>query len=142
MAAIKQSLAWWCFGRSMSPEDLIAHSRRIGYAGVEMCPEEHWQKVIDGGLKIVTMGGHGTLTDGLNKRENHDRIEGEINANLQKAAKWGIPATGRRLRPLKSYLAPRLSIANPPIKPLAPVTRTLSFSMAQLEMFLVGEASL
>jgi hydroxypyruvate isomerase len=92
MAAIKQSLAWWCFGRFMSAEDLISHSKRIGYAGVEMCPEEHWQKVVDGGLKIVTMGGHGTLTDGLNRRENHDRIEAEINANLEKAVKWGVPA--------------------------------------------------
>jgi hydroxypyruvate isomerase len=36
------------------------------------------------------MGGHGALT--LNQCENHDRIEAEINANLEKAVKWDIPA--------------------------------------------------
>jgi len=92
MSRIKQSLAWWCFGRSMAPEELIAQAARIGYAGVEMCPEEHWQKVVDGGLKIVTMGGHYSLSDGLNKRENHDRIQREIEKNLETAVKWGVPA--------------------------------------------------
>src|SRR5690349_14813501 len=85
MAKIKQSLAWWCFGRNMSPEDLIGNAARIGYAGVEMCPQEHWQKVVDGGLKIITMGGHQSLSDGLNKRENHDRIQKEIEHNLEVA---------------------------------------------------------
>lgn len=92
MAKIKQSLAWWCFGRSLAPEQLIAEAKRIGYAGVEMCPQEHWQKVRDGGLRIVTEGGHASLTDGLNKPENHDRIEREIHAKLELAQKWDIPA--------------------------------------------------
>jgi hydroxypyruvate isomerase len=89
---IKQSLAWWCFGRNVAPEKLIAEAARIGYAGVEMCPEENWPKVREAGLKIVTMGGHQSLSDGLNKRENHDRIEREINKNLETAVTWGVPA--------------------------------------------------
>ena len=92
MAKIQQSLAWWCFGRHTSPENLIAEAARIGYAGVEMCPQELWGKVREGGLKIITMGGHASLSDGLNKRENHDRIEREINANLELAVQWEIPA--------------------------------------------------
>jgi hydroxypyruvate isomerase len=89
---IKQSIAWWCFGRHMEPAELISELYRIGYAGVEMCPQELWQQVRDGGLKIVTQGGHASLGDGLNKLENHDRIEREINANLELAVRWGIPA--------------------------------------------------
>src|SRR5262249_38300746 len=92
MAKIKQSLAWWCFGRNVAPEKLIAEAARIGYAGVEMCPEENWPKVREAGLKIITLGGHHSLTDGLNKPENHDRIEREINENLAKAQRWEIPA--------------------------------------------------
>jgi hydroxypyruvate isomerase len=92
MESIKQSLAWWCFGRNTTPETLIAAAARIGYAGVEMCPEAHWQKVIDSGMRVITNSGHQSLSDGLNKRENHDRIEREINVNLEKAVKWGIPA--------------------------------------------------
>ncbi len=92
MSKIKQSLAWWCFGRHMATDALIASAARIGYAGVEMAPEELWPQITDGGLKIITMGGHQSLGDGLNKRENHDRIEREIDQNLEKAVKWGVHA--------------------------------------------------
>ena len=92
MSKIQQSLAWWCFGSTMPAQELIAHSKRIGYAGVEMCPQDLWQQVVDGGLKIVTMGGHHSLSDGLNRVENHDRIEQEILANLETAKQWEIPA--------------------------------------------------
>ena len=38
------------------------------------------------------MDGHRSLSDGLNKRENHDRMAREINVNLALAQKWDIPA--------------------------------------------------
>ena len=89
---IQQSIAWWCFGRHMPADELIRELKSIGYAGVEMCPQELWPQVIDGGLKIVTEGGHASLSDGLNKLENHDRIEKELLAKLELAQKWGIHA--------------------------------------------------
>ena len=92
MAKIKQSLAWWCFGRSAAPDELIARAKQIGYHGVEMAPQDLFPQIRDGGLKVITMGGHQSLSDGLNKRENHDRIEREIEANLEMAQKWAIPA--------------------------------------------------
>ncbi len=92
MAAIKQSLAWWALANKLGADALIKESKRIGYAGVEMAPENLWPQITDGGLQIVTMGGHKSLSDGLNRRENHDRIEAEINANLELAVKWHIPA--------------------------------------------------
>ncbi len=89
---IQQSIAWWCFGRFMQPTALISELARIGYAGVEMCPQEYWPEVLDAGLKVITQGGHASLGDGLNKLENHSRIEDEIKANLELAKIWGIPA--------------------------------------------------
>ena len=89
---IKQSLAWWAVAGKMGADDLIRESKAIGYEGVEMVPRELWDKVRDGGLKIVTMGGHQSLTNGLNRRENHDRIEKEIEANLALAVQYQIPA--------------------------------------------------
>lgn len=92
MAKIRQSFAWWAVARHFeSPEALIQTAARIGYAGVEMCPREVWQQVIDAGMKVVTIGGHQSLTDGLNRLENHDRIEREIHDNLALAQRWGIP---------------------------------------------------
>src|SRR5687767_3504046 len=93
MAKIKQSFAWWAFARKFeTPDALIKEAARIGYVGVEMCPQELWPQVREGGLKIITMGGHQSLSDGLNKPENHDRIEKEIEANLALAQQWEIPA--------------------------------------------------
>jgi len=59
---------------------------------VEMAPKELYPQIRDGGLKVITTGGHASLSDGLNKRENHDRIEREIEANLALAQEWGILA--------------------------------------------------
>ena len=92
MSKIKQSLAWWAIANKLGADKLIAESKRIGYAGVEMAPQDLWPQIMDGGLKIITMGGHQSLSDGLNRRENHDRIEKEIEANLARAVKWQIPA--------------------------------------------------
>jgi hydroxypyruvate isomerase len=57
-----------------------------------MAPEEHWPAIRDAGLAIPIISGHGTLTDGLNRRENHDRIEAELRRSIRKAADHGIPA--------------------------------------------------
>jgi hydroxypyruvate isomerase len=89
---MKQSFAWWCFGpRVDSAETLFRAAADIGYYGVEMADPKHWPLIKDSGLQLITIGGHQSLTDGLNKRENHDRIEREINVNLEQAVKWGIP---------------------------------------------------
>ncbi len=91
MGRIKQSLAWGCFSQKNAPEVVIREAARIGYAGVEMSPTELWPAIIDGGLKIITQGGHASLGDGLNKVSNHDRIQRELEASLELAVKWGIP---------------------------------------------------
>ncbi len=92
MAKIKQSLAWWCFNRGgMTPERFFGEAARIGYAAVELLGEELWPLARDRGLVIASAGGHKSLTDGLNRREAHERIEKEINANLEKAVQFGIP---------------------------------------------------
>jgi hydroxypyruvate isomerase len=89
---IKQSLAWWCYARGdMAPERLVRAAVDIGYDAVELVGQEHWPLVRDHGLAIASIGGHRSLSDGLNRRENHARIEGEIQANLKLAVDWGIP---------------------------------------------------
>jgi hydroxypyruvate isomerase len=92
MAHIRQSLAWWCFARgAVTPEAFVRAAAEIGYAAVEQVPREYWQLVKDHGLAIATVSAHGTIAQGLNRRENHARIEQEIRANLERAAQWGIP---------------------------------------------------
>ncbi|MCC6728048.1 MAG: TIM barrel protein [Chthonomonadales bacterium] len=92
MARIKQSVSWWCFVRGdFTPEKLVRTAADIGYDAVELVGPEHWPLARDHGLVIASIGGHRSLADGLNRRENHDRIEREILANLELAAQWAIP---------------------------------------------------
>ena len=92
MSQLKQSVSWWCFAQAgVEPEQLVRASAEIGYAAIELVGEEHWPVIKDHGLTIAAIGGHQSLTDGLNKRENHDHIEKELSENLGKAVKWGIP---------------------------------------------------
>ena len=89
---IQQSVSWWGFHREgIQAKDLMAAIQRVGYSGVELIREELWPLVREHGLTISAAGGHRSLTDGLNKHSNHDRIEDEIKANLAKAVEWGIP---------------------------------------------------
>ena len=91
MPPIKQSIAWWCFARLLTPQQLVRAAAEIGYAGIDLIEPEHWQLVKDHGLTIAAYGGHKSIAEGLNRREHHDRIEREILANLKQAERWGIP---------------------------------------------------
>ncbi|HEX6970813.1 MAG TPA: TIM barrel protein [Limnochordia bacterium] len=92
MSAIKQSITFWPFARLTTPAELVKAAAEIGFKSIEMLPEEHWPLVKEAGLEIAIIGGHRSLTDGLNKRENHDRIEQELRQSIQKAAAHGIPS--------------------------------------------------
>ena len=93
MGLIKQSICFGCFTRSgVSPEMLIKAATKIGYDSVEMLPREHWNKVLDAGMKIAIVLGHASLPDGLNKIENHNRIEDELLANIDLAVEYKIPS--------------------------------------------------
>jgi hydroxypyruvate isomerase len=89
---IRQSFAFGNFRRGgVPPERLFHEAAQIGYAAVEMLGQEHWDAAREAGLRIAIIGGHASLTDGLNKRENHSRIEEELLDRIELAAKNDIP---------------------------------------------------
>lgn len=92
MARIRQTICYWCFNRDDVPYLKLCHeARRIGYEGFEMVPEDHWPVLKHVGLKLVTTVGHGTISEGLNRAENHPRIEKELRDSIDKAAANEIP---------------------------------------------------
>ena len=92
MNKIKQSLSWWCFNRDgMEPGRFFKEAKKIGYPAVELLPRELWDTAREAGLVIATHGGHASLTDGLNRPENHERIVDEINQMLEWAVQYQIP---------------------------------------------------
>jgi hydroxypyruvate isomerase len=88
---IKQAVAWWCFvPAKMAPDAFIRTVRQIGFDGLEMVPVEQRQRVRDQGLTIVSIAGHHSISEGLNRRENHSRIEHELLESIQEAVSWDI----------------------------------------------------
>jgi len=89
---VKQAVAWWCLERAgMTLPQAIDACLDIGYGGLEMVNQQDWPLLRERGLTIVSSRGHASLEDGLNRWENHDRIEREIKENLALAVEWGIP---------------------------------------------------
>ena len=88
--AIKHSFSWWCFEDRVDPAELITGAARLGYDGVDLPGIEHWDAVRDAGLELAAVNGHQTIEDGLNRKENHDRIEQEIIGQLELAQKYSI----------------------------------------------------
>lgn len=87
---LKQDVTWWPVSR-LPLKQAITELKRIGFQGVEMAPREAWDEIRAAGLRIVTMVGHASLTDGLNRKENHNRIEDELKRNIDLAAQYDIP---------------------------------------------------
>jgi hydroxypyruvate isomerase len=94
---IKQSLCYPLFKRpEMSLDQLFGVLADIGFPAVELWGrgddfEQVMQLAKRHGLAVASMIGHASLTDGLNKRSNHDRIEAELRTSIELAAHHGIP---------------------------------------------------
>jgi hydroxypyruvate isomerase len=92
MSRLRQSFSWWCFAnRGVEPDALLAGAAQIGYAGVDLIPEALWPNARRHGLAITAVGGHDSISEGLNRAENADRIEQELRTNIAKAREWKIP---------------------------------------------------
>jgi hydroxypyruvate isomerase len=87
---LKQSVARWCYSK-MSLDDLCQAAARIGLKGIDLVDSKDWPTVQKYGLVPAMTPGGGTIADGLNRKENHDRLEREFRENIEKAAKAGVP---------------------------------------------------
>ncbi len=98
MGRIKQSLCLPLYLRDgMTLEKLIPAVAKMGYAAVEIWDregqplDEICALANQNGIRVASMGGHKSLTDGMNKPENHDRIVEELHESIDIAAERGIP---------------------------------------------------
>lgn len=92
MNRLKQSFSWWCFaGKGVEDKVLLAEAARIGYIGVELIDRRLFSLVRDTGLSIAAIEGHHGIEQGLNRKENADRIKTELLGNLELAVEYKIP---------------------------------------------------
>ena len=92
MSKILQSVAWWCFvPGKLTPDQFVRAVAQAGYAGIDLAPQAYWPLITDHGLAISATEGHASIALGLNRPDQHDRIQREIHARLALAEKWHIP---------------------------------------------------
>jgi hydroxypyruvate isomerase len=88
---ILQSVAWWCFvPEKLTPERFVNAVTEAGFSAIDLVPPEYWSFVSDRGLTISAVAAHQPLTIGLNRVDQHDRIEQEIRTKLAEAQRLGI----------------------------------------------------
>ena len=88
---LKQGVARWCF-QKWSVDELCANAVKIGIKGIDLVGPEDWPVVKKYNLvPSMMMPGGGTIPDGLNRKENHDKIEQQLREGIVKASAAGLP---------------------------------------------------
>ncbi|HUO31912.1 MAG TPA: TIM barrel protein [Bryobacteraceae bacterium] len=87
---LKQSAARWCYGK-MSLDDLAREGARMGLRGIDLIDYKEWPTVQKYGLVPAMTPGAGTIADGFNRTENHDRLVREMEENINRAAAAKVP---------------------------------------------------
>jgi len=92
MNKILQSVAWWGFvPDKLSPKEFVRAVAESGFAAIDLVPQEYWPLVTSFGLTIASSEAHASITLGINRYDQHDRIEREICTRLALAQEWRIP---------------------------------------------------
>src|SRR5262249_8021607 len=86
---IKQSVCRWCYGK-IGLEKLAEEAKKIGYRSIELLTPEEYKVVKPFGLTCA-MVRCASIADGLNRKENHERIEQELRRHIEFAAAEGLP---------------------------------------------------
>jgi hydroxypyruvate isomerase len=86
---IKQSVCRWCYGR-IPLANLAAEVAKIGYKSVELLTPQEFKTIKPYGLTCAMIR-CASISDGLNRKENHNRIEEELKMHIEFAAGEGIP---------------------------------------------------
>ena len=87
---LKQGVAQWCFGK-MSLDELCRQSARIGIRGIDLVGPEAFPTLKKYGLVPSMLPPGHPIGEGINRRENHDRIEKIMRQNIALAAAAGAP---------------------------------------------------
>jgi hydroxypyruvate isomerase len=88
-APLRQSVARWCFAR-MPIDELCRTARDVGLMGVDLLGPEEWEAPKKVGL-VCTMGNSfGTIPDGFNRLDLHDKLVRDGEAYIPRAAAAGV----------------------------------------------------
>jgi len=87
---IKQSVSRWCYGK-WSLDELCQNAVKIGLKGIDLIGPSDWPTVKKYGLVPTMVPGAGTIPDGFNRKENHDKLVEDAKKNIELASAAGLP---------------------------------------------------
>jgi hydroxypyruvate isomerase len=86
---IKQSICRWCYG-NIPLKKLGAEAVKMGYRSIELLLPQEYLEIKPLGLTCAMIGG-ADIANGLNRKENHDRIIKQLQERIEFAAAEGLP---------------------------------------------------
>jgi hydroxypyruvate isomerase len=86
---IKQSICRWCYGQ-IPLDQLAAAAVKMGFKSIELITPEEYKTIKPYGLTCAMLG-RVSITNGLNRTEFHEQIEGQLRGNIEFAAAEGLP---------------------------------------------------
>ncbi len=86
---IKQSVCRWCYGK-IPLKKLAAAVKKLGYQSVELLGPDEYKEIKPLGLTCAMIR-CASIADGLNRKENHAKIEQELRTHIDFAAAEGLP---------------------------------------------------
>jgi hydroxypyruvate isomerase len=86
---IKQSVCRWCYGRILL-KDLALAAKKMGYQSIELLLPHEYKVIKPLGMTCAMIGG-ADIANGLNRKENHDRIVKQLTEHIEFAAAEGLP---------------------------------------------------
>jgi hydroxypyruvate isomerase len=87
---IRQSVSRWCY-QKIPVEELCEKGAAMGLKGIDLLNEDEWEVPRRYGL-VCSMGygGGGEIRSGMNRVENHAKIEEAFRKSIPRAAKLGV----------------------------------------------------
>jgi hydroxypyruvate isomerase len=86
---IKQSICRWCYSR-ISIDKLAAAAKKLGYQSIELLLPAEYKPVKEAGLSCAMIG-RPSIADGLNRKDNHERIHKELKGWIEFCAEEKLP---------------------------------------------------
>src|SRR5579871_5311330 len=87
---IRQSVCRWCYG-GIALDTLCDQAKEIGLVGIDLLHENEWETARRHGMLCTMAYGIGSIPDGWNHVENHDRLVAEAEQTIPKVARAGLP---------------------------------------------------
>ncbi|HWC00104.1 MAG TPA: TIM barrel protein [Bryobacteraceae bacterium] len=88
---LKQCVTRGCFGRGMSLDQMCREAARLGVVGFDLIGPQDWPTLKAHGLLPTMVPSGSTIRDGINRVENHTRIEAAVRESIDQAAAVGAP---------------------------------------------------